>query len=185
MALKVLDANNDKITLATRNVTNTRSADRVDGSFENGIAQVTEVYSLPEQAEKTLKELSDIIALMSDGSPDPQERESIRTTVDRVMVPNGFKTGGSTFNNPNERLKLTPQPIPDSENGKTMAYCDLKASSRNEGSIYVGDDQVNDSTGREMDPAEFIIIPISDLSQINVFSPNAGNKFSWIVYYEK
>jgi hypothetical protein len=68
-----------------------------------------------------------------------------------------------------------------------MAYCDLKASSSNQGAIYVGSSNttLSENNGRELDPGEPITITINDLSKVSVYSPNPGNSFSYIVYYEE
>lgn len=179
MSLKVLDGDGNPVTLASRQVTTTRNSE-VSGNWGAGVVSQTDINSLPLTIEEAILQISNLIETIK-GS------DSFNTSVNRVSPPDRVLTNKRTFNSGGTTLTVTDVSIPDPTLGKTMAYCDLKASSSNQGPLYVGSSgsNLNSDNGRELDPGEPMTITIDDLSKIAVFSPNPGNSFSFIVYYEE
>lgn len=177
MPLKVLDGDGQERLLSIRQVSSTRNSN-VSGSWDQGLISQTEVYALPEAIETAITNLSGLIETI-------KSADTFHSSVDRVNPPDAVLTQKKTFSNPGT-LSVTDTQIPDPSQGKTMAYCDLKASSANEGPIYLGSatSGVNADNGREIDPGEPVTITIDNLSKVAVYSPSPGNSFSYIVYYE-
>lgn len=179
MALNVLDANEQTVVLSGRQVTTSRNPD-VPGTWDPGLISQTEVYALPSEIENVFTNLNNLIETIN-------SQATFNSTVNRVNNPTTVLTNKRTFSSGGSTLTVTDVTIPDSTNGKTMAYCDLKASSSNQGTIYVGssDTTLSENNGRELDPGEPITITVNDLSKVSVYSPSPGNSFSYIVYYEE
>lgn len=179
MSLNILDSEGREVTLSSRQPSSTRPTGEDGNTADQGVLNQTEVQALPQVIEKAILSLADLIETVNSS-------DSFQSSVSRVKPPDSILTGQGTFSNAGDRQRLTDLSIPDSDNGKSMAYCDLKASSGNEGPLYVGsnDSDVNEDNGRELDPGEPMSITIDDLSKIAVYSPNPGNSFSFIVYYE-
>ena len=181
MGLKILDAEGREITLSTRQPVTSREVGSGNdiGSATSGVLNQTEVQALPFVIEEAILKLSSLINTIN-------SQKSFQTSVSRVSNPNSIFTGKKTFTTENTTQRLSGISIPNTEEGKTMAYCDIKASSQNEGPLYVGssDNNISSDNGRELDPGEPMTITIDDISKIGIFSSNAGNSFSFIVYYE-
>jgi hypothetical protein len=179
MALTILDSQGREVTLSSRQPSATRPVGESGDTADVGVVSQTEVQALPQVIEQAVLNLASLIETVNSS-------DSFKSSVSRVNPPDSVLTGQGTFSNAGDRQRLTDLAIPDSSQGKTMAYCDLKASSENEGPLYVGsnDANVNEDTGRELDPGEPMTITIDNLSKISVYSPNPGNSFSFIVYYE-
>lgn len=178
MPLKVLDADGNTQNLSIRkSVTSTRNSE-IGGQFDGGIISQTDIHSLPKEIEDAINHLASLIETI-------KTKDSLHSSVDRVKSPDKVKSGNESFTNPGVLPIVDTQLFNPSE-GKTMAYCDFKASSSNEGPIYIGssDTSLNEDTGREVDPGEPVAITIDDLTKVSVYSPSPGNSFSYIVYHE-
>ena len=177
MSIDFIDANGQVKTLSSRQTSSTRN-EQLPGNWGGGLVNQTDIQSLPFEIEEGILNLANLIKTVN-------SKDSFQSSVSRVSNPDSILTGSHTFNNGGTSTRVTFFDVPDATSGKTMAYCDLKASSSNEGPLYVGKpNEVNEDNGRELDPGEPMTITIDVLSKVAVYSPNPGNKFSYIVYYE-
>lgn len=177
MAIDIIDANGQIKTLSSRQSSSTRN-NGLSGNWSGGLISQSDIQSLPLHIEESIQKLAALISTVN-------SKDSFQITVNRVNNPNTILTGAHTFNSGGTSTRVTQVNVPDAATGRTMAYCDLKASSSNEGPLYVGrPNEVNADNGRELDPGEPMTITIDVLNKIAVYSPNPGNKFSFIVYYE-
>ena len=183
--LKVKDADGNDVTLSIRQPSSLRETgpggeNGNSGNIaDNGLLTQTEVNALPTTIENAIIALAELITTI-------KSENSFKTSVSRVSNPDSILTRKLSFENSGERQQLTDITVPNPDENKTLAYCDLKASSQNEGPLYVGfsNTEVTSSNGRELDPGEPMSITIDDLSKIVVYSPNPGNSCSFIAYYE-
>jgi hypothetical protein len=179
MAIKVKGSEGNTETLSLRTqIPDSRSDETLQGKWQQGAATLTEIYALPKNVEEALDSVKGLIEEI-DGS------DSLHSTVDRVYPPNNVFTGQVTLERADERKALVTQQIPSSG---SLSHCEVKASSSNEGPVYIGASEganaVTRDNGRELDPKEPTVVTIDDLSKISVVSPQANNVVTFIAFYE-
>jgi len=157
-------------------ISNTRNGDMDNyGSFQQGAATLTEVFALPEEIEAAIIELKEQIK-------EERAASSFHSSVDRVLNPNKVMNGQVTLSQAG-----VAQELAGSVPFKSLAHCEIKASSTNEGPVYIGSAAtgVNSTNGRELDPGEVTVASIDDLSKLEVYSSAPGNSVSYIAFVEQ